>query len=235
MKTLVILLSGAMGLAMNAAIAGNAPAGNLLEVHSCEVFAGGCVVSSEAQQGGRYMLRVWEFNGGGLDGRSVSGQCVAVLQLSPDNLAATDSRSGEAVVYLPKSATESQRESLLAWVRQPDFRPSRLSTRIAPIAMVKSAQGYAFKAGDFISVETKPVARCESNACGEMLWYEPRSATSLFTVAVSRALRVDEPLLKLKWNDDGKRNAFLGRFGAPDSARNVQVTMSELCGGSQLF
>ena len=55
------------------------------------------------------MLRVWDFSGGKVDETDFKGLRLAVLQSSPDNLAAKNSKSGDAVVYLPETATGSPR------------------------------------------------------------------------------------------------------------------------------
>jgi len=238
MKRLTILVTGMLGLALNSVCAGDAPRGSLLELHSCELYAGGCVVSSEAPQEGRYMVRAWDFTGGNHDGTQLKGLQLAVLQSSPDNLATPKSQSGEAVVYLPESATQSQRDALLAWLKssQADFRPAKLQTRVVPLQFTKSDQGYAFSAGNFISVKTASLESCATGACGEALWYQPRSATSFFTVTVNRGSQVTEPLVKLNWVDAGRRSIFLARFGAADVAKNQFVTLPELCGAtSTLF
>jgi hypothetical protein len=234
MKNLKLILTGILGLALNAAFATDAPRGDLLELHSCELYAGGCVVSAEAPQGGRYMLRVWDFTDGDFNGAHLKGLQFAVLQSSPDNLAMTDSKTGDAVVYLPDSTTQSQRDALLAWLKtsQKDFHPVKTETRVVPLQFTKSGGEYHFSAGKFISVKAGPMT-CQTTACGEALWYEPRAATSLFTVAVNRDSSVNEPFLQLKWVDNGKRSIFLARFGEPDQAKNLYVTMNELCGTTQ--
>ena len=234
MKKMTLLLTGLFGL--TSVFAADAPRGSLLELHSCQLYAGGCVVSSEITQEGHYMLRAWDFTGGSFGGTQLNGLQLAVLQLSPDNLALPGSKSGEAVVYLPQSATPGQRDALLAWLKasQPDFHPVKLQTRVAPLRFVKSKEGYTFTAGDSISVKTAPFEACPVGNCNESLWYRPRSATSLFTVAVDQASAISEPLLKLKWDDNfGDHTIFLARFGEPDSAKHLFVTMAELCGASK--
>ena len=235
MKHLTLLFSGLILLAPKVSHAGGVPRGTLLELHSCQLFAGGCVVSSEATLGGRYMLRVWNFTGGSFGQEELGGLQLAVLQSSPDNLAAPGSESGAAVLYLPWAATSAQREALAAWLRssQPDFRPATLQTRVVPLRLVKTGNDYTFSAGDFISLKTAPMETCATFACGDSLWYQPRAATSLFTVAVDRASQISEPLLRLKWDDSGKRNVFLARFGEPDSAKNLFMTLAEVCGPAQ--
>jgi hypothetical protein len=52
------------------AVAVDVPRGTLLELHSCEVYAGGCTVSSQATLEGKYLLRVWNFKAGNMTGRT---------------------------------------------------------------------------------------------------------------------------------------------------------------------
>ena len=232
MKRLTLLLTGLFAVALTPAFAGDAPRGSLLELHSCELYAGGCTVSSESPQDGRYMLRVWDFAGGSFNETDFKGLQIAVLQSSPDNLAAKDSKSGEAVVYLPQSATQAQRDALLAWLKssQADFKPAKLQTRVAALQFAKNDKTFTFSAGKSISVKAVPQESCDAYSCGEELWYQPRTTTSLFTVAVNNGSQVDEPLLKLNWKDGAKRSVFLARFGDPDAPKNSYVTMDELCG-----
>jgi hypothetical protein len=235
MKTLALFLVGLSSVAISQVYAGDAPRGSLLELHSCELFAGGCVVSSESPLGGRYMLRAWDFNGGKFAGTELNGLQVALLQTSADNLAAADGRAGESVAYLPKSATAKQREALSAWLKStlPELKTAKLKTRVLPLKFGKTDQGYTFSAGEAIAVKTASLDSCETGACGEALWYSPRAQTTVFTVAVDKSSRITEPGLQLKWNDAGKRSVFLGRFGDNDSARSLYVDAADLCGPSQ--
>ncbi|HEY9508898.1 MAG TPA: DUF1326 domain-containing protein [Verrucomicrobiae bacterium] len=238
MKSLFFsLVAGSLSVLATSAFAADAPRGSLLELHSCELYAGGCTVSAEATQGGRYMLRVWDFAGGEFAGTDFKDLKLAVLQSSRDNLAAKDSESGDAVVYLPKTATQTQRDALLAWVKssQKDFHPNTLHVRVEPLAIQKTASTYSFSAGNYISVETKPLTACDNRSCGEELWYEPRAATSVFTVAVNRSSNVAEPFLKLDWKDSAQRSVFLGRFGDSSTGREIFVTMNEFCGATGIF
>ncbi|HXT09964.1 MAG TPA: DUF1326 domain-containing protein [Candidatus Angelobacter sp.] len=235
MKKLTLLFAGLIGLGLNAAFAADAPHGSLLELHSCEVYAGPCVVSSESPQEGRYMARAWDFTGGSFHGTDFTGLQVAVLQDSPDNLAETDSKSGSAVVYLPQNATQPQRDALLAWLKtsQTDFHPANIQTRIVPLQFAKSDEGYSFTAGNFLSVKTAPLNQCAMGNCGEELWYHPRAKTSVFTVVLNNGSKVSEPFLKLRWDTTGTRDIFLGRFGNGIPAHNLYVSLDELCGPTQ--
>jgi len=170
------------------------------------------------------MARAWDFTGGSFNGTALSGLQIAVMQSSSDNLAETDSQSGNAVVYLPQAATQTQRDALLAWLKssQSDFHPAKIQTRVVPLQFTKSDKGYVFSAGNFVSVKTAALSECAMGNCGEMLWYQPRAATSLFTVVLNNGSQVAEPLLKLRWDATGSRNIFLARFGETVPDRRVQ-------------
>jgi len=230
MKKLALILTGFSFVVSNL-WAGDVPRGTVLELHSCELYAGGCVVSSQATLDGRYMLRAWSFNDGAFSGEKFSGLCVALVQSSSENLAAESALPGSAMVYLPQQATSAQRESLLGWLKAtlPDLKRTSFKTRVVPLHFARTGAGYAFAAGESISLTVAPLESCETGACGEALWYTPRAPTSLFTVALNRSSRISEPSLQLKWNDAGQRSVFLGKFGEDSSAQNQFVTSADFC------
>jgi hypothetical protein len=231
MKT-ISLLSVLTSLALFNLCASDAPAGSLLELHSCELYAGGCIVSSQATLDGRYMLRAWNLTSGEFAGQKLAGLQVALLQCSSENLAEEKTTSEQTMVYLPDNATAGQREALLSWIKSsmPELKTASFRTRVMPLHFGRTETGYAFTAGKAISVVTAPIETCETGGCGEALWYSPRSETTYFTVAANRSSRVSEPAFKLTWADASKRSVFLGRFGQKEPARNLYVTAEDLCG-----
>ncbi|HEY5910355.1 MAG TPA: DUF1326 domain-containing protein [Verrucomicrobiae bacterium] len=231
MKKVALLLVGATALLHSSAQAGGQPRGSVLELHSCELYAGGCIVSSEATQGGRYMLRVWTFRDGEVAGTPLAGLHLALLQASPDNLAAADSSPGRGVLYLPKTATAAQQAALVEWAKSAGMGDgnAHLQARVVPLELTRAEDGYRFSAGDYISVKTASLESCPTGSCGEALWYTPRTRGTIFTVAVNQSSRVSEPLLRLKWEDGGKKSVFLARFGEDVSAKNLYVSAVELC------
>lgn len=230
MKKVALLLIGLACFPGRGALAVEPPRGSLLELHSCELFAGGCIVSSEATLDGRYMLRAWNFNGGSFAGVELSGLNVALLQASSENLAASKAAPGQAVAYLPAAATESQRKALLAWVKSQQPGLKHIESRIVPLSFATHEGSYTFSAGRFVSLTTVPLESCEIGSCGEALWYSPRSANNVFAVAINHASQVIEPLLKLEWKDAGNRSVFLARFGENSPGQDVYVSTADLCG-----
>jgi hypothetical protein len=232
MKKLTLILIGFVSLVGGVLKAADAPRGNLLELHSCALYAGGCIVSSQATLGGRYMVRAWQFTGGSFGGSDLTGLQLAVLQVSTENLASPDVDSDEAVVYLPQAATSAQRAALLGWLKSnaPELKSAQLQSRVLPLRFAKTETGFAFSAGEAVAIETAPPGICETGACGESLWYEPRTPGTVFTVAVDRASRVTEPLLKLQWSDSGKRSVFQAQFGDVSSQGKQYAGPANLCG-----
>lgn len=235
MRTVVLVLVGLAAALPPAALAARQPRGTVLELHSCELYAGGCIVSSEATQGGRYMLRVWNFTDGEYAGNKLAGLQAALLQVADDNLAAADASASRAVAYLPEGATAEQRTALEEWLDSAlgNLKQASLEVRVVPMSLSRENERYKFSAGNYLSVVTAPLSSCPTGSCGEALWYNPRTQGDLFTVAVNQSSRVIEPLLQLNWQDCGKKSVFLARFGDTAAARPIYVSAVDLCGTSQ--
>src|SRR5882724_6294874 len=117
MKTLVANIAVVFLLSGISLRAGETLHGDLLELHSCQVYIGGCIASSESPQDGRYLLRVWNFTGGSHDGTPLRGLQVALLETADENLAICDTKPTAAMAYLPQSATPGQAAALLDWLK----------------------------------------------------------------------------------------------------------------------
>jgi hypothetical protein len=190
------------------------PRGEVAELHSCELFAGGCIVSAEATMGGRYVLRAWHFDSGQFGGTDVKGLSLALLETGSENLADRDQKAERAVAYLPDNASPTQRAALLAWAKSSTAAP--VSVRAVPLQMSLTGDDIRVALGPDITFTGAGAPACGLASCGEMLWYEPRSTMSSYTVDQLTVSRVVEPALALKWQDHGRRTLFLGRFGDPE-------------------
>lgn len=203
----------------------NAPRGRLVELHSCELFAGSCVVSSEVGLQSHYALRVWQFDSGKFDNVALSGLTVALLEKSDANLAEADQPARDAVVYLPTGISAVQKAALTDWARaNTTVKLTDAGVKQLPLQAQIADSKVSFSAGSDIVFTggTPPV--CNVGGCGERLWYEPRSETSSFVVDQLTESRVIEPLLSLRWMDHGRRTLFVARFGYPDQP------VSAICG-----
>jgi hypothetical protein len=203
------------------------PRGRFLELHSCELFAGSCVVSAEANVSGNYVLRAWQFEQGSIAGVPLRGLSVALLESGDQNLAVPENAARSAVVYLPPSLTPPQRAALLAWAGQ-NTRAKIAGTRVIPLLIAFAGDRVDFSAGRDVAFDAAAPPPCTTLAsCGEMLWYQPRGAATSFVVDQLDRSRIIEPLLTLTWMDHGRRTLFSGRFGDPDPV------VPAICGAPQ--
>lgn len=195
--------------------AADVPRGDLLEIHSCQLYIGGCIASSEATLEGRSELRVWSFTGGAHHGVALGNLQAALLEISDQNLAAKNARPTAAVVYLPASATREQNAALLDWIEgtTPELARAKLYTRVVAMNFARNRESVAFSGGVFVALAAQPFTPCGLTSCGESLWYTPRSAMTAYTVEVADQMIVNEPMLALRWIDHGKNCVFSGRFG----------------------
>jgi Protein of unknown function (DUF1326) len=222
MRLWVIVIACSFSLWGASLQAADQPRGELLELHSCQLYIGGCIASSEATQDGHYLLRVWSFSGGSYGDTALSGLTVALLEVSDQNLATRRAQPSEAMIYLPQSADSTQIGALHQWLKanDPELGHINLHTRTVPMRFARTSSAFSFVAGNFIAIETKPFEPCGLVSCGESLWYTPRSSMTSYTVGVTSKAVVCEPQLALRWIEHGKNNIFEGRFGegAADSA-----------------
>lgn len=190
------------------------------------------MVSSQSTLAGRNTLQVWDLTGGSWQGVSLKGLQVAVLESASENLAVPNARAERVVIYLPDTATATQRDALVAWLkaRETQLATAQVLTRVVPITLTRSAEGVRFEAGPYAALRAVSAGDCKNRVCGESLWYEPSTPTRQFTVAVNAGSEVKEPLLKLTWTAFGKRSVFVARFGGTETAGNQFVQSSEWCG-----
>jgi hypothetical protein len=226
--TFVALLCCSWAASLRAA---DRPQGELLELHSCQLYIGGCIASSEATQDGHYLLRVWDFSGGLYNGTSLRGLTVALLEAGDLNLARRGTQPAESMIYLPQSADSVQTEALVQWLKatNPELSHMALHVRTVPMRFAHTGGAVSFSAGDFLAVETKPFEPCGLVSCGESLWYTPRSSVTSYTVGVTSKAVVYEPQLSLRWIEHGKNNIFEGRFGEGATASTAFVPPAFAC------
>ena len=230
MKRLMASVAVLFFLASASLQATDAPRGELLELHSCQLYIGGCIASAEATQDGRYLLRVWNVTGGSHQGTELRGLQVALLQVADQNLAVTGTHPTESIVYLPQSATPTQTAAMIDWLKtiNPELA-GRNCTRTVPMQFTGARSGVSFSAGDFLQIETRPFAPCGLISCGESLWYTPRSSMTSYTVGVTSKAVVHEPTLALRWIDHGKNSIFQGRFGEGTTSSAAFVPPAFVC------
>jgi hypothetical protein len=195
------------------------PSGEFLELHSCDLFTGGCTASAESTLLGRQVFRVWSIESGEWNGQNLAHLKVAVLKTGLENLAEKGALAGKATIFVPKGLAQPKREALVSWAFDQDRLPPATPVIEAEISYQRVGQKAAVTVDDAISLTTMAIGRCSSGACGQALWYEPQVNHSAFEVVASRTSRIQDATLF--WADHDRPNVFLASFGSNPSVRQL--------------
>jgi len=198
--------------ALQACFAGE-PAGEFVELHSCDLYTGGCTASSESTLLGRQLLRVWSIKEGTWNNQNLAGLKVALLELGSVNLADKGALGDKAELFVPKGLAPVQKDALLSWVSSQAITPASTQVRDEEITYQRSGSAANVTVGDSIVLSTMPIAKCSTGACGQALWYEPQVDYSSFEVLASRFSRIQDSTLNFLWTDHDRPNVFLASFG----------------------
>jgi hypothetical protein len=198
------------------------PSGEFVELHSCDLYTGGCTASSESTLLGRQLFRVWSISQGTWENQDLAGLKIALLELGAVNLAEKGAFGEKAAVFVPKGLPAAQKEALLSWVTSQGISPA--STRVVEAEIVYQRSGRAtanVAVGDSISLSTTAIGKCSSGACGQALWYEPQVKHSSFEVVASRVSKIRDSSMNFLWTDHDRPNVFLASFGPNGSSAEL--------------
>jgi hypothetical protein len=200
---------------------GAEPVGEFVELHSCDLYTGGCTASSESTLLGRQLLRVWSIKEGTWNNQNLAGLKVALLELGSVNLAEKGALADRAELFVPKGLGPVQKDALLSWVSSQAITPASTQVRDAQITYQRSGPAANITVGDSISLSTMPIAKCSSGACGQALWYEPQVTYSSFQVVASRVSKIQDPAVNFLWTDHDRPNVFIASFGPQGAVARV--------------
>lgn len=192
--------------------------GDYVEARTAEVFAGGCIMSSEADTAGKQAVLAWhvrsgQFNGARLDGLSVVAALSGDRNLGIAEIGGVASRSVRAVAIVDSRATAEQAAALVGMVRR------SVRTKIGDIVAVERAPITFARSGDRLNVEAGTLAVLSAgpadtmhNNCGEEQWFAPLSRIDGEQIAEVEAHAFQGTALGIRWSDPGKKSAFIGTF-----------------------
>ncbi len=211
-----ILITVMAGICWAGAAVAAGPQGDYAELHSCEVYTGGCTASAWSSSAGRCTVRVWKIEAGEANGIDLAGLPVVVLEIGKENLAMRGVTAMAAVAYLPEEASSEQRQELEKWLKGEGVVVTK--ARVVPISYARDGADITVRAGREISFATRAIGHCETGSCDESLWYEPRGKVGAYTVLMNDESVVDEPDLKISWKDHSSKSVFFGHFGVREAA-----------------
>jgi len=211
------VLAAAFMLAAVPAFAGGSIVGDYVEARTAEVFAGGCIMSSQAETMGREAVLAWHVRSGEYDGEQLAGLSVVAAVAGDRNLGIREI-GGEApsavrgIVFVDKNATPAQQRAL---VRLAQTLSRGLITDIVEVKPVS----VAYNATDTMIAVTAGEAKLavqrhqhHTPGCGAMKWFAPFSSIDTAMIGVTDANEYDGRALGIRWSDPNRKSAFSGTF-----------------------
>jgi hypothetical protein len=220
MKKAIVALAGAL-LFTSAASAGE-PArvtGDYVEARTAEVFAGGCIMNSEAETAGREAVMAWRITSGQFNGVSLDGLIVAAAVAGDRNLGMRE-LGGEAphqvrtIVTVDERASAAQREALVQLARELSggLITDVVRVDVAPVRFTATATRIEVSAADRLTL-TVNKEMTHDPSCGAMQWFKPFSLQlTSSAMGMAEAHAFSGAGLGSKWSAPHKRSAFWGAF-----------------------
>ena len=192
--------------------------GEYVEARTAEVFAGGCIMNSEAETMGRQAVLAWRITGGAFTGVPLDGLTVIAAVAGDRNLGMRE-MGGEAptavkaVITVDPRATPAQRTALVALVRELTGGLITQVVRVdtAPMRFATSANYIEVSAADTLMLTIKK-EMTHDPSCGAMQWFKPFTQMAQSSMGVAEAHSFSGIGLGTKWSAPDKRSAFWGTF-----------------------
>ena len=212
-----LAIAAAISLLASPALAENAITGQYVEARTAEVFAGGCIMSSEAETIGRQAVLAWRVDSGAFDGQTLDGLRV-VAAVSGDRNLGIREIGGEApsyvraVVYVDERATEAQRRALAGLARELSRGLISEVVQVTPVAIAfdETRETLAVRAGDAQLSVRKSIEH--GPACGAMKWFTPFSVVDAPALGTTVSHAFAGRALDVRWSAPNRRSAFFGAF-----------------------
>lgn len=208
-----------VGLASASVLAGanGTISGSYVEARTAEVFAGGCVMNSEAETVGKQAVMAWKVDRGSYGGVTLDGLAVLAAVSGDRNLGMRE-MGGEApavvdaAIVVDARATDAQRDALVSMARDLSKGVIKdvVSVTAAPISYRSDAERIAITAPDVQLTVNKEMTHDPS--CGAMQWFRPLTTVRQGTLGVAEAHAFSGDALGTKWSDPNKRSAFFSTF-----------------------
>jgi hypothetical protein len=210
----LVLTAGSLAAGERARITGQ-----YVEARTAEVFAGGCIMNSEAETMGRQAIMAWKITTGSLDGVVLDGLTVAAAVAGDRNLGMREMGGEEptavkAIITVDPRATSSQRHALVRLVRELSRGLITEVVRVdtAPIRFATSQNYVEVSVPDQTIQLTVNKEMKHDPSCGAMQWFKPFTTMADSAMGVAETHSFSGQGLGTKWSAPDKRSAFYGTF-----------------------
>ena len=193
--------------------------GEYVEARTAEVFAGGCIMNSEAETLGRQAILAWRITSGTFDGVSLEGLTVAAAVAGDRNLGMREMGGEEptavkAIIIVDPRATAPQRDALVRLVRELSngLITHVVRVDVAPVKFATS-QNYIEVSVPNNSIQLTVNKEMKHDpSCGAMQWFKPFTKLADAALGVAEEHAFEGQGLNTKWSAPNKRSAFFGTF-----------------------
>ena len=192
--------------------------GEYVEARTAEVFAGGCIMNSEAETMGRQAILAWRITSGSFDGVPLDGLTVAAAIAGDRNLGMREMGGEEptavkAIITVDPRATSAQRDALVRLVRELSggLITHVVRVDVAPVRFATSQNYVEVSVPDSMTL-TVNKEMTHDPSCGAMQWFKPFTKLAHSAMGVAEAHAYSGQGLGTKWSAPNKRSAFFGTF-----------------------
>jgi hypothetical protein len=192
--------------------------GDYVEARTAEVFAGGCIMNSEAETMGRQAVMAWRIASGSFDSVALGGLTVAAAVAGDRNLGMRE-MGGEAptavkaIITVDPRATQAQRDALVKFVRalSGGLITHVIRVDVAPVRFATSQNFVAVSVPDSMTLTVNKEMKHDPS-CGAMQWFTPFTRLANAAMGVAEAHEYSGKGLGTTWSAPNKRSAFFGTF-----------------------
>jgi hypothetical protein len=193
--------------------------GEYVEARTAEIFAGGCIMNSEAETAGRQAVLAWRVTSGHIDGVAFDGLVVAAAVAGDRNLGMRE-LGGEAphvvraIVTVDARATEPQRRALVQLARDLSGGLITEVVRVdaAPIVFDTSDRAIEVRVPDTLEL-TVNKTMVHDPSCGAMQWFTPFSRQlTAPAMGTAETHAFSGTGLNSRWSAPHKKSAFFATF-----------------------
>lgn len=192
--------------------------GEYVEARTAEVFAGGCIMNSEAETMGRQALMAWRITSGIFEGVKLDGLTVAAAVAGDRNLGMREMGGEEptavkAIITVDPRANAAQRDALVKLARELSngLITHVVRVDVAPVRFATSQNYVEVSVPETMTLTVNKEMKHDPS-CGAMQWFKPFTTLADAAMGVAEEHSFDGNGLNTKWSAPNKRSAFFGTF-----------------------
>jgi hypothetical protein len=193
--------------------------GEYVEARTAEVFAGGCIMNSEAETAGRQAVMAWRiahgtYKGVALDGLTMAAAVAGDRNLGMREMGGEAPQTVRAILTVDQRATASQRDALVQLARElaGGLITDVVRVDTAPVRFESTDTRIEVSANDALTLRVNKEMKHDPS-CGAMQWFKPFSPQlTSSALGTAEAHEFSGAGLGSKWSAPHKRSAFWGTF-----------------------